>query len=131
MAKVTQKCIKDIEWMRKNLLNHPLGPDYPGKVLLTADEFRKIIKDEPIAGHQRLFKRDCVEEDKLIEIGIIPQAWVKRKYLEMCDSHKRMSEKYTIKEKAKWDLTMGDTAATSHIRRCMLEIGLNPKKYLR
>ena len=45
------KCIKDIEWMRKHLLNHPLGLSYPGKVLMTQEEFEKAIEGEPILNH--------------------------------------------------------------------------------
>jgi len=91
-AIVTEECIRDVEWMRKNLHSHPLGPKYPGKVWMTEEEFRKAIEGEPIPGHQPEFQSDCVEEDKLIEIGVIPEAWVKRHYLEVCDAHKRKFE---------------------------------------
>ena len=127
MALVTEKCIMDIEYMRK----HFLGPNHTGKVLMTDEQFRRQTEGEPIPGHQPEFQRDCVEEDKLMEIGVIPEAWVKRHYLEMCDAHKRKSEGYTVKEKAKWELNACSAAWRRHIRRRMLEVGLNPEDYLK
>jgi len=90
-----------------------------------------VTEGEPILGHQPEFKRNCVEEGKLIQAGVIPTAWVKRGYLEMCDAHKRKMFGFTTKEKAQWVLTTGSEAEIGHMVRRMIEAGLNPRKYMK
>jgi len=87
-------------------------------------------REEAIPGHKPKFRRNCIEEDRLVEAGVIPLAWVKQGYLGMCDAHKQKIFRFTVKEKARWDLTTGGEAHTGHTIRKMVEAGLNPKKYL-